>query len=452
MIKELLHRFFKSHTVAFAPEQAARNPYFNITKFNNDIGDVNPSYPIEFIDVLKKLALINPDVSQTIQKISMLGNCGHKVELEGGSRAINAALQELNNLARNAFSHDAGLDGFINQQFRQICITGALCQETVIENQFTGVETVYQVPVKTIRFILNNNRFIPIQQVAGRNIELNPISFIYIPLFTDEDSPYALPPFLAALQYLMRQYEQWQNIDNLMQLWGLMGITWLKVHDGRYFNEAPNEYERRLQLKLQRYFNLFLKNMKKGIAVTGEDVDLSHHNISKAASDVSRIIEATEQQIASGLDIDPAMLGRTYSTTETYATVCYETLLGKIANMQRMIKRANERVYNLHLTMKNIPATAHIIFNDMHSLKYLDKIQAKKIEQEMAIQRRDAGIIDNNTLAHELGYQEAFKKSEETQVILNYNTSRGKYELLKECITIQPIFTQLSKKKHLAIV
>ncbi len=448
MIRKLLQRF-KPRTVVLA-EQATRGPYFSISRFGDEIGEINPSYPVEFIDILRKLAIINPDVSQTIQKITMLGNCGHRIELAGGTRAVNSALTELNSLAKNAFPNDAGLDGFINQQFRQICITGALCQETVIDKQFGGVEMVYQVPAKTIRFIYKNSRYIPVQQVAGKTIELNSMTFVYIPLFTDEDSPYALPPFLAALQYLMRQYEQWQNIDSLMQLWGLMGITWLKVSDSRYFNEAPHEYEKRLQQKLERYFNLFLKNMKKGVAVTGEDINLSHHNISKAAADVSRIIEATEQQIASGLDIDPAMLGRTYSTTETYATVCYETLLGKIANMQRMIKRANERVYNLHLTMKNIPAEAHIVFNDMHSLKLLEKVQAQNLKQKMAIERRDAGIIDNDTLARELGYQEAYRKNDEVSAVFRYNTSRGRYELERECIAVNPGIVQLSKKKSLA--
>jgi len=446
MIKGLLQRLLKPRQISIATESASRSPYFDYTRFDDEIGEVSPSFPIEFIDIIRKLAVINPDVSQTIQKITMLGNTGHTVEIEGSSRAVTNALQELNYIAKNIFPNDAGLDGYINQQIRQICINGALCQEMVIGNNFDGVAFVYQVPVKTIRFMLRNNRYMPVQHIVGKTINLNTMTFTYIALLTEEDSPYAIPPFLAALQSLMRQYEQWRNIDSLMQLWGLMGITWLKVSDNRGFNEAPHEYEHRLQLKLERYFSMFKKNMKKGIAITGTDIDMQHHNVSKAAGDVNNIIEATEQQVASGLDIDPAMLGRTYSTTETYATVCYETLLGKIDNIRRMIKRANERIYNMHLTMKQIPATAHIVFNDMYSLKRLEKVQADQIKQQMAIERRDAGIIDNDTLAHELGYAQAYRQSDETTAVLSYNKARGIYELEKERIIVQ-----LAKKKSLVI-
>ncbi|HNX59296.1 MAG TPA: hypothetical protein PKK43_09355, partial [Spirochaetota bacterium] len=70
--------------------------------FLSAYGEVSPSYPIVFIDLLKLLAIVNPDVSQTVQKITELGNVGHSLDIKAaGDTAAGIALDELNNLAKN---------------------------------------------------------------------------------------------------------------------------------------------------------------------------------------------------------------------------------------------------------------------------------------------------------------------------------------------------------------
>ncbi len=420
--------------------------------FAGAYADVNPGYPIAFIELFKRLAIVNPDVSQAVSKIVSLGNVGHNLEVSGTDRAAEGALDELNALARTAFPNNAGMDGFINQQLRQIAITGALVQETVPDMGFSGVEEVYQVRASSIRFRVEDKRFIPVQRAGTREIVLNPETFSYIPLFTDEDSPYAIPPMLASLRMLLRQERQWGSIDAFMDLWGLLGITWMKVNRRPIFGRAPNEELKDADAELTRYYNLFTKHMKKGIAVTGTNVELDHHNVSKNAGQIDALIQATEQQIASGMDIDPAMLGRTYSTTETYATVCYETLLGKIANIQRIVKRANEHTYNLHLTLRRIPATCSMKFRPAPSLKRKDEIETKKIDQDMVYQRMDKGTIDEDTAARELGYDEAYRKDDRhgadgsfSRIEFEYNRGTGRYEFSRPVISISR--EALAKKK-----
>lgn len=401
---------------------------------------------LEFIEKLKFLAIVNPDVSQTVQKIVMLCNNGHELDIEAkNERAADAAIEQLNDLAKNGFTHAAGLDGFINQQIRQIIITGALCQESVPEMNLSGIEKVSLIKTSRVRFRKIDGKYTAVVRRPFVEVVMNPETFSYIPLFLEEENPYAIPPFMAALKMLDRQKDQWEDIDSFTSRIGAMGITHLKTDVPREHSEADKDYQRRAEKYLNELYKQFLKGAKKGIAVTDKQTELTHYNTTTASGALDKLITATEQQVASGLDIDPAMLGRTYSTTETYATVCYETLLNKNENIRRIIKRANERPYNLHLVMKKIPASCSIIFNDAPSLRVKEKVESEQIRQNMILTRLEKGIIDEDTAARELGYDQAAgvanKQSEEKEnFCFAFNRQKNKYEFSRNRVI-------LSKKK-----
>ncbi|MBN2435593.1 MAG: hypothetical protein JXK07_10050 [Spirochaetes bacterium] len=407
--------------------------------------DILPDTPFELIDFFKLMATTNPDVSQAVQKIVAIGNPGHSLEMTGSDRACKSAVDELNRLARTAFDSNAGADWFINQQFWQIFVTGALSQETVPTTRLSGIEQVYQVPVKTIRFKLQNNRYVPFQQTWQGDKQLNPSTYSYIPLMCNEGSPYGIIPMLAAGKYLLYQMKQWKSIDEYTTLWGLLGYMHMTSDIKQGFQETEAEYKNRAERILVQRKEAFKKSRVDGIASTLKNVEINHHNISKNAGQIDPVIRNTEHMVFSGIDIDPAMAGRSYSTTETYATVCYQTLLGKIKNIQRMIKRANEHSYNLHLVMSSIPASCSISFKQSPSLKAKDEAETSEIKQRAAIARRDAGIIDNDQLARELGYEKATGTSQKQSLTFEYNKSDDKYVFMRPSIEIHK--DSFSKKK-----
>ncbi len=408
--------FFKRRTtvvLAVDNVHAHRNTFGEeLAGFSMYYGEMAPTFPFEFIKLLSWLAIYHPDVSQTVKKIVSLGNTGHELEINAKTdAAAEAAADELNTLARTAFPSHAGADGFINQQFRQIIVKGALCQETVPDMAMNGVEEIYQVPVATIRFRFEDGRYVPYQKYKLEDLKLNEETFTYVPLFTEESNPYGILPFAAALRSVIRQEKQWQGIDDHIAMWSILGLTWMQLDLKPQFNEAEAEFQTRAKKMMQLYYNMFVKNIKKGVAVTGKNVELKHHGVSKSANEMSAIVEATHQQLTSGLNIDPALLGYAYSTTETYATVCYETLLGEIANIQRIIKRGMEHPYNLHLTLRKIPATCSMKFNASPSLKKKEDAETDEIRQRMIIAKKDAGIIGPDDAAWELGYDEAYAET-----------------------------------------
>jgi len=412
------------------------------------LNEINPAFPVEFIEIFKKLAAINPDVSQAVQKITMLGNNGHYLDMTASSEYLaGTAVETINKLAKNGFGSAAGLDGFINKMIRQVMISGALSQESCIENSFSGIKEIYQVKVSTIRFKYIDGTYCPYQRTGAKEIMLNPVLYSYIPLLSDEDSPYGIPPMLAALKMLYRQESQWDSIDEYTSLWGILGMTHIKTDAPREMGERDKEYVSRARKYFKDIYDDFVKGVKKGIAVTNKSTEIAHHNISQSTGNMGNLIQALEQQIASGIDIDPAMLGRTYSTTETYATVCYETLLGKIENIRRIIKRSIEHYYSLHLLLSNIPADCSVVFNAAPSLKEKEKIEAEKIRQDMVLARLQNKIIDADTAAKELGYEKAAdtlqEKDDDSNSLslkLKFDKTGNKYIFEKERII-------LSKKK-----
>lgn len=444
--------FRRGETLALDGERAQRGSFLTDLRSYMQYGEVYPGYQFEFIDVLSWLAIFHHDVSQVVKKIVALGNVGHGLELTGSEAAAAAALKELNALARNAFPNNAGADGFINQQFRQIIVKGALCQETAPSMGLNEVGEVYQVKTSSIRFRFEEGRYVPYQHAGARQIKLNEETFSYIPLFTEEDSPYAIPPFLSALRMIMRQDKQWNGIDEFTLLWGILGFTHMIVDIKPKLGEVENEFRERARKELERYYEMYRKNMKTGLAITGPNVTLEHKAVSKNAGQMKDIMEATQQGVTSGLNIDPALLGYSYSTTETYATVCYETLLGEIANIRRIIKRVNEHTYNLHLTLRRIPATCTMTFNPAPSLQKYEDAQTREIDQRMVLERMDKEIISPDDAARELGYDEAYRngdgngaESSFSRIEFEYNRGTGRYEFSRPVISIAR--EALAKKK-----
>lgn len=404
--------------------------------FERDYGFLTPSYPLEMLNVISILALINPDVSQTVHKIVALCNNGHSCDFSGTDTAIDAAAAELNMFARTAFPNKAGADGFINLQLRQLAITGALSQEAAPNISFSGIDSVYQVPVSTIRFKNDGGSYQAYQSSLRGDIKLNPFTYSIIPLETEEDKPYPIPPFFAAIKFILRQERTWEKVDEYTDKWGVLGLMWLTRNLRPQAGETEDEYMKRSGRILEKSYQSLSANMKKGVVVTDQNSKLETQAVSRATGGMDVILKSIEQMAASGLDIDPAMLGRSYSTTETYATVCYDTLIKKGDNMRRIIKRANENIYNMHLSMRKIPALVSIAFNPSPTLKAKEDIEVKQISQNMIYQRLAQNTIDADTAARELGYDCAVGKPPQASASFKYNSENGKYEFVRERISL----------------
>lgn len=403
-----------------------------ITSIMEDLFGINPDIPFEMLDIIEKLIWTTPDLSQTVKRTMQLGNTGHTVSFEGLSDLQSkAANEELENFSTQIFQPGAGMDSLVNAMFIQLLTKGAISIEAVPSMMLDGIEKVVFVPVKSVRFKRKDGKLIPIQISSVGEIELNMNQYMYIPLLQKENNPYAIPPFIAAIESVMMQKDSISNIKSIINKFGLLGFIFAQKKVPTNDGKSHSEFQDYLAKELAKFAESFRQNFKSGAAVGYDDVDLKHYNISNDSRGASDLFQLIEQQVASGIDIDPALLGRTYSTTETYAGVVYAAFLSSLNNMRRLIKRSLEKVYFLHLVMKGYPVKkVRVTFNKDRQLKPLDEANAEKTKTETVILKLDAGLIDPDTAAKELGYEKATgtpRKSPQTPL-----SERGAYPLSEE--------------------
>ncbi|HUU42073.1 MAG TPA: hypothetical protein VMW42_14145, partial [Desulfatiglandales bacterium] len=371
-----------------------------------------PDFPLEYLRVLEALAIWNPDISQTLSILVNLGNAGHEVEVEG--KNPEAVLDRLNWLAANIYRTGGGMDGLVNHFFRQIPLMGALSGEWVIADRIEeGVKDVVIPPVRSIRFKFEDGEYRP-YQYTGRGIEntfieLNPLTFSYSPIQTMDGNPYGIPPFYAALKNIEVQLDSIGNIGHIIRKMGLLGFLDVSMEiPPQKSGESDASYKQRLQNRLKDYAAAFTANFSKGVAVHYKDQEIKHNNVGvTAAAGAKSIFNLNEEQICSALDIPPSMMGRSYSTTETYAEVDFKKLGTRIWNIRRVTKRFIEKGYELDLLLRGIEADVSVHFNAGPGFKELEAAQAEGEKIQNVLSKRDGGIIDDDQAARELGYDEA---------------------------------------------
>ncbi len=392
-----------------APVEQKQSSTSQITSIMEDLFGINPDIPFEMLDIIEKLIWTTPDLSQTVKRTMQLGNTGHTVSFEGLSDSQSkSANEELENFSTQIFQPGAGMDSLVNAMFIQLLTKGAISIEAVPSMMLDGIEKVVFVPVKSVRFKRKDGKLIPIQMSSVGEIELNMNQYMYIPLLQKENNPYAIPPFIAAIESVMMQKDSISNIKSIINKFGLLGFIFAQKKVPTNDGKSHSEFQDYLAKELAKFADSFRQNFKSGAAVGYDDVDLKHYNISNDSRGASDLFQLIEQQVASGIDIDPALLGRTYSTTETYAGVVYAAFLSSLNNMRRLIKRSLEKIYFLHLVMKGYPVKkVRVTFNKDRQLKPLDEANAEKTKTETVILKLDAGLIDPDTAAKELGYEKA---------------------------------------------
>lgn len=390
-----------------------------LKEFLTEYSSVDARFPLEYLGVMQNLSIANPDVSQMVDNIIQLGNTGHKVIVktknEGQEQVI---LEELNSFGKTAFHRFGGLDGFVNSCLGQIARTGAVSAEWVVEENLNGLEKVVFVPVCSIRFVLDRERgeYLPHQKVSepsyGLNnlIPLNIATYQYVALQLLDNSPYAIPPIMAALEAIMVQRDIVKNFKFVAKKMGLLGfVTFLLKAPQKNPGEKDDVYIARMKKYLDDQAEQIKSNYRDGLAIGFKDsFEVNAHSLMQSAPGATEIFKNIEEQVFSGLKSDPALHGRTYSTTETYAGVVYEKMLQIITNYQRPVKQVLEYGFKLHLNLMGMEyEELYIEFQASKSLSSERDEATYSTKIDNLIKLYNQGIIDQNQFAQEAGYDNA---------------------------------------------
>lgn len=389
-----------------------------LVSFSAEFSTVRAKFPLEYLNVIQNLSVVNPDVSQMVNNTVLLGNTGHKIVVETNTDASKQiVLDELNSFALTAFSRFGGVDGYVNSIFAQAVRGGAISNEWVVKSDLSGIERAVLVPLQSIRFILDPKvgDYRPYQKVSditlGKEglIPLNINTYQYCAFELLDNSPYGIPPVLAALETLMIQREIIKNIKFVSKKMGLLGfVTMLLKAPTQGTGESVETYRARCAKFLEDNAAALKHNYRDGIAVGFmENFEIQHHSLMDSAAGANELFQMVEQQVFSGLKADPAMHGRSYSTTETYAGVIYEKMLSSLTNYQRMVANVLEYGFKLHLALKGIDyESLYIEFDPSKSLSSERDESAYQTKLDNLNNLYYEGIISQEQRAQEAGYDE----------------------------------------------
>jgi hypothetical protein len=385
-------------------------------------GAVSPIIDFEMLKTLKCFWLYNPDFSQYVANIVNLGNPGHQLSIEARTDAVvDKAVDRLNDAAARIYRHGVGVDGLLNQYITSVAWSGAISSEDVVNLASGRVEKVVLVPVEQIRFRYNKetDEYDPYQSTHGIGrrtmardafglIPLNRETYRYYALQTVENSPYAKPPGTAAVEAILEgQKPLMDNMRFIAQKFGLLGLVTASLAlPPKKPGETDDEYRNRSQNYLKTVAKTLEANFHKGLLATFADQKLQTLKIAEGAQGLYDVNRISEEQVFSGLAAMPGFHGRTDSTTETFADVVYYLLTAQVQNIQRIVKRRQERTYMLDLRLGGIDVDqVSLSFHKAHSRNAKAEAETDEILLRTMMSKVEKGLITPDEGAQEIGYE-----------------------------------------------
>lgn len=391
------------------------------------LNEVAPEFPLEYLATIEHLAVWNEHVSHGIDNIISLANTKHDIYFSDKVSESQAAEMKAYLLQNENkwYGLSTGMRSLKGDVLAQIVINGAASTEIVPNEQLNGLKKVVRVAPKRIRFSYNVelDEFEPWQILnfvkRGTDylgsVKLNTITYKYVAHRRYLEGPYAIPPFLTAIRGLIIEAPMIESFAQIMKKMGMLGFVSVTVDPPeKQTGETPQQYWDRCQLYLDQYVYPQIKqNMGSGVVAGFTDsfeFNIEGNNMN--ASGAEKLMQIIDQIVFSGLKQDPNMLGRNYSTTETFGTVIMRKMTSQIAEYQAIADEIMANVYWMALLLAGYdPGYVRVESRKPLISDQVKEAEAEKIRIDNVIKKRDNGIIGQKQAANELEYDKPFDEN-----------------------------------------
>jgi hypothetical protein len=383
----------------------------NNTKF------IGPQYSREFIPVVRKLAMTNPDLGLALFDVVQLTNTGFRIHFDPSvsEDQVDKMRKHINTKAQTWGSHSTGLHELVNKCIRQAYIGGAVSHEWVINPDLKGIKDLVIVNPESIDFAWKGGRWVAYQRVRadGLNereklVRLNDFTFKYYGLNSDTNLPYGIPPYLNAIDSLARQLAMNNNIDYVVDQLGVLGfLNILLEKPDRKPMESETDYRNRLLELLKETRKNSQEGFKTGMVVGFKnDHEFDFHSTTKDINGLEPLVKNNEIQIANGLKFSPIFMGIPISGSESGMSVTFSKMLSQLTNIQKTVSLALEYGLALELRLAGFKFDyLSIKFNPSTITDDLKFQQAREIKLRNLMAEYDQGIISQDKFADQLGYE-----------------------------------------------
>lgn len=389
-----------------------------------ELSAIEPDFEIKLLQVLEYLAKYNADLSYAIANIKDLGNTTYSIKFD---ETVPDSLQKeiksyLESKRKQWYSHSGGDFSLINDLLTQAAINGCISAENIPFEDLSGIKKVVLVAPSSIKFVYDRetDEYKP-HQTTSTMIgtfsglrPLNEITYKYIALQRHSEKPYAIPPFLSALESISIEKYMMENFKHIVKQLGVFGfLEVLLTPPPKRMNttlDGPPETEAQYEEKCRQYINSVSPEIQKALS-TGYVVGFEgthtfdmKGNLSNPQGAIDLLKMNTEIKMA-GLKQDPLMLGRNFSTTETIGRVLLTKLSAQIVNYQKLSATFLEALFLIDVNLAGFNITNL-------KVEFEKPILSDQVKDEQAFALRIAngqqlyndGILSQQERANYLGY------------------------------------------------
>jgi hypothetical protein len=397
---------------------------------------INPDYPIEFVKVIRHLVMYNPDFSLALDNIVQLANTNYDVFFDDSvtGEEVKRLATVVNDAADNWYKYSGGMSSMKNDLLVQLVTSGALSAEMIPTNSLDGIDKVVLVDPVNIKFHYRKEQdsWLPFQYVLGKKYQLNLTQYRYVALRRISEKPYAVPPFLAALENVAIEKDMVNNIREIIRNLGVIGFMKVLIQQpprktaqagGKL--ESDDEYTKRARSLLHDTEVEVKKGITNGYLIGfKEQHDFQMESATQNVAGAQALVQINTEMKHAGLKQSPFLLGRNYSTTETLGKVVLTILTSQVKNYQKVLDVFLQDLFKLHLTLQGFNVKRVIVESSKPLID--DEVaeqQAYGLKIDNCKKLYDQGIISQAQFALALGYSESDVENPRVQEVLVSNTA-----------------------------
>lgn len=327
------------------------------------------------------------------------------------SRAADEILERLfGTITQTNFGNRSGIEGILVPFFNSLFLDGAVAGKIEFAEDFGGIKQVRLFDLGRCDVSLAADGEVVIREHTGqRDLVHRGRDVFYHAHNADIVNPYGRP-ILQAVSFV--SYIEQQLVDDMRRAMHNSGYHRLHVKiapPDKRDGESDESYVRRANTYFDDTVSMIRDIKTEENPVTWDDVAIEY--IGPKIQGSSRTgnwyltHRAMVEEICSGTNLAPFLLGYAYNATTNWAQFKHDLIMRQVRSVQQAATQFLDQLANIELALRGMKLTAGWRFDNRFSALAKEQTQIKKEETTRIIDLYNAGLIDHKTasnLAREL--------------------------------------------------
>ncbi len=354
------------------------------------------------IDLYRFLRDNIPLLSACIWTWSRLASAPGRFEIIGASDPLRVKAENyLEKLALRlypfSFHKMGGLESFLPLLFSSLFTDGAFAGFVIVDTGANGIEKFQPIDPAFIALDENLSSGGIVLQTDKGDLRINDDDFYYLGLNTDIRHGLG-KSILDSIPFV--SYIEQQLIDDMRRTTHNAGYHRLHVKiipPEKQSGESDDAYVGRINEYFDSTVSMIRECDLEDNPVTWDNVKIEYIGPDNARGGGNTWFfnhRAMVEEICSGANLAPFMLGYSYGTTHNWAQFKYDLVMRQVLSIQRQTARFLEWLGNIELALKGLDCQCRFIFDNALTYLASERAEIEKSKVENIIKLYSAGLMD----------------------------------------------------------